>query len=162
MLQYILRLKKPRRFVDYLQAQGFVSPLQATDRWEAIRELSLVTAPLAGLDAKTVTAAVLARERMMATGIGKGLAVPHARLPNLTAPIVAIGLSAGGVDFDSPDDTLAQVVCLILTPIKDDGAQLEILADIATTFKVREIREKVVSVAGFTEFLALVRSGQGR
>jgi mannitol/fructose-specific phosphotransferase system IIA component (Ntr-type) len=162
MLQYILRLKKPRRFVDYLQPQSFVNRLEAVDRWDAIRELAQVMAPLAGLDSKEVTTAVLAREKVMATGIGKGLAVPHARLPNLAAPVVAIGLSVAGVDFDNPDDTMAHVVCLILTPVKDDGAQLEILADIAATFKVKEIREKVVTVAGITEFLALVRSGEAR
>jgi mannitol/fructose-specific phosphotransferase system IIA component (Ntr-type) len=162
MLQYILRLKKPRRFVDYLQPQSFVNRLEAVDRWDAIRELAQVMAPLAGLDSKEVTTAVLAREKVMATGIGKGLAVPHARLPNLAAPVVAIGLSVAGVDFDNPDDTMAHVVCLILTPVKDDGAQLEILADIAATFKVKEIREKVVTVTGITEFLALVRSGEAR
>ncbi len=162
MLQWILRLKKPRCFTDYLLPQSFVNHLEATDRWQVIHELSLITAPLAGIDNAIVTAAVRAREKMMPTGIGNGLAVPHARLPGLTAPLVAIGLSAPGIDFDAPDNSPAHVICLILTPLNDDGAQLEILADIATTFKVREVRDKVMNVAGFTEFLALVRSGQLR
>lgn len=160
MLQWILRLKKPRCFTDYLQTQSFVNHLEAADRWQVIHELSLVTAPLAGIDTAIITAAVRAREKMMPTGIGNGLAVPHARLPGLTAPLVAIGLSSPGIDFDAPDNSPAHVICLILTPLNDDNAQLEILADIATTFKVREIRDKVMNVAGFTEFLALVRSGQ--
>jgi mannitol/fructose-specific phosphotransferase system IIA component (Ntr-type) len=98
----------------------------------------------------------------MATGIGNGLAVPHARLRGLAAPVVTVGLSTAGVDFDAPDGTPAHVIFLILTPVLDDGAQLEILADIATTFKVKEIREQVVHAATFLEFLGLVRSGQGR
>jgi mannitol/fructose-specific phosphotransferase system IIA component (Ntr-type) len=49
-----------------------------------------------------------------------------------------------------------------LTPVNDNGAQLEILADIATTFRIKEVREKIMSVDGFTEFLALVRSCQPR
>jgi mannitol/fructose-specific phosphotransferase system IIA component (Ntr-type) len=162
MLQWILRLKKPRCFTDYLQPQSFVNHLESTDRWQVIHELSLVTAPLAGIDTAIVIAAVRAREKMMPTGIGNGLAVPHARLPGLTAPLVAIGLSSPGIDFDAPDNSPAHVIFLILTPLNDDGAQLEILADIATTFKVREIRDKVMSVDGYTEFLALVRSGQPR
>ncbi|OHB24809.1 MAG: hypothetical protein A2X84_10520 [Desulfuromonadaceae bacterium GWC2_58_13] len=162
MLQIILRLKKPRRFLDYLQPQGFVNRLEATDRWEAIRDLSQITAPLVGLDPQMVTSAILAREKIMATGIGKGVAVPHTRLPGLYAPVVTIGLSRVGIDFDAPDGTPAHIICLILTPVNDDGVQLEILADIATTFKTKEVREKAISVAGFTEFLALVRSGQAR
>lgn len=160
MLQWILRLKKPRCFVDYLQPQSFVNHLEATDRWQIIDELAQITAPLAGLDAETIAKAVRAREKMMPTGIGNGLAVPHARLPDLPEPLVTIGLSVAGIDFDAPDNAPAHVVCLILTPLNDNGAQLELLADIATTFKVREIRDKVMTVVGYTEFLALVRSGQ--
>jgi mannitol/fructose-specific phosphotransferase system IIA component (Ntr-type) len=71
-------------------------------------------------------------------------------------------MSVAGVDFDAPDDAPAHLIFLILTPVHDNGAQLEILADIAATFKIKEIRDKAMSVAGFTEFLALVRSGQAR
>ncbi len=162
MLQLILRLKKPRRFVDYLQPQGFVNHLEATDRWQAIRDLAQMTAPLVDLDPGVVANAVLDREKLMATGIGKGVAVPHARLEGVLEPVITVGLSSAGLDFDAPDATPARIVCLILTPVQDDGAQLEILADIAATFKSRELREKAVSVTSFTEFLALVRSGQAR
>ena len=160
MLQIILRLKKPRGFLDYLQPQGFINSLKACDRTEAIRQLSQATAPLVGLDPEVVTRAVLAREKIMATGIGKGVAVPHARLKGLAAPVVSIGLSRSGIDFDAPDASPAHVVCLILTPINDDGAQLEILADIAGTFKKRALREKALCVASFNELVALVKSGQ--
>ena len=125
-------------------------------------ELATAAAEVVDVDVATISHAVRQRERLMSTGIGRGLAVPHARLPELTEPVVVVGLSPGGVDFDSPDGLPAQVICLILTPVQDDGAQLEILADIASTFKIKEIREKVGGVSNFTEFLALVRSGQGR
>jgi Kef-type K+ transport system membrane component KefB/mannitol/fructose-specific phosphotransferase system IIA component len=162
MLQWILRLKRPRRFADYLQPQSFVHRLESTDRWGSIRDLSQATASLVGLDPSTVLQAVLARERVMATGLGQGVAVPHARLPDLASPVVAVGLSRAGIEIDASDGTPAHVIFLILTPLDDDGAQLEILADIAATFKVKEIREQVPNVACYTEFLALVRSGQVR
>jgi mannitol/fructose-specific phosphotransferase system IIA component (Ntr-type) len=112
-------------------------------------------AEVTGLDAAEVCDGVLVREQLMATGIGNGLAVPHARLRGLAMPVVTVGLSCAGIDFDAPDGTPAHVIFLILTPVHDDGAQLEILADIATTFKVKEIREQAVGVATFTEFLLL-------
>jgi len=161
MLRYLLKLKKPRRFIDYLPAQCFIERLPTTSRSETIITLARAAAGFSRLPAETIIAGALAREKLMSTGIGNGLAVPHARLPGLTSPVVSIGLSNRGVDFDSPDGTPAHVVCLILTPSADDSAQLEILADIAATFKTDEIREKAAGVNGFTEFLALVRSGQG-
>ena len=94
----------------------------------------------------------------MPTGIGQGIAVPHARLDGLLAPLVGVGLSEGGIDFDAPDGIGAQVICLILTPLQDNGAQLEILADIAATFKGRLKSEEIIKISGHTEFLALTRS----
>lgn len=96
----------------------------------------------------------------MATGIGKGVAVPHARLPGLNGPLVGFGFSAAGVDFDAPDGEPAKAICLILTPQDDNGAQLEILADIAATFKDEEMRERAFRLSGYTEFLALVKSAK--
>jgi mannitol/fructose-specific phosphotransferase system IIA component (Ntr-type) len=159
LMQRVLRLKKPRRFTDYLPARGFCLRLQGKTRPEVIAELVQAGAKAAGLSAETILGAVLEREELMPTGIGKGLAVPHARLPGLEKPLVAVGFSEGGLDFESPDGEPAHIIFLILTPLQDNGAQLEILADIAHTFRFAEIREKVGTVTSFTEFLALVRSG---
>lgn len=160
MLQHLLRLKKPRRFVDFLHPHGFTLQLQSTDRWSAIHELAKLAAPCTDLTAETITKAVYAREKLMSTGIGQGVAIPHARLAGLEQPLVVIGLSQTGIDFDAPDAGRAKVIFLILAPQDDNGVQLEILADIAATFKVNEIRDKVAGVTSYTEFLALVRSAK--
>lgn len=160
MLQRFLHLKKPRRFHDFLEPGRFLPSLSALSRPGVIRELSRAAAPVAGLDPEQVAAAVLSREQIMATGIGNGVAVPHARLAGLARPIVGVGLCPGGIDFDAPDGKPARIICLILTPGEDDGAQLEILADIARVFREEELREKCLAVAGYTEFLALVKSSR--
>ncbi len=162
LMQHVLRLKKARRFVTFFPPQGFILRLDSNDRWSAIHELSKLASPLIDKKSEDITRAVYAREKMMATGIGQGVAVPHARLPGLTAPLVLVGLSRTGIDFDAPDATPAKVIFLILAPQDDDGVQLEILADIAATFKVDEIRAKVGNVNNYVEFLALVRSARGQ
>lgn len=159
LLQRVLRLKKPRRFTDFLSARTFVNHLKAHSRQEAVAELAKTAAEVAGLEIGEVVDGVMIREEMMATGIGHGLAVPHARLRGLERPVVAVGLSKAGIDFDAPDGQPAKLIFLLLTPVHDDGAHLELLADIATVFKGEEIRGRVGHVSGFTEFLALVRSG---
>lgn len=159
LLQRVLRLKKPRRFTDFLSARTFVNHLKARSRQEAVAELAKTVAEVAGLEVGEVIDGVMIREEMMATGIGHGLAVPHARLRGLERSVVAVGLSKAGIDFDAPDGQPAKLIFLLLTPVHDDGAHLELLADIATVFKGDEIRGRAAHVSGFTEFLALVRSG---
>jgi mannitol/fructose-specific phosphotransferase system IIA component (Ntr-type) len=158
LMQRVLRLKKPRRFTDHLLAHGFCRRLQGRTRAEVIDELAQGMEKAAGMSAGTIAAAVLEREELMPTGIGKGMAVPHARLDGLEKPLVAVGISEAGLDFDAPDGGQAHIIFLILTPQHDNGVQLEILADIARSFKEEEVRDKARTVASFTEFLALMRS----
>ena len=158
LMRKILRLKKPRRLSDYLGVKGFIAELQGENRAAAICELCEAACAGLGLDGNTVTSAVLSREAQGPTGLGDRIAVPHARIESLASPVVAVGLSRHGIDFDSPDGLPAQLVFLILTPQDDDGAQVEILADIARTFRNEELRLKAVEVPTYTEFLAMIRT----
>jgi Kef-type K+ transport system membrane component KefB/mannitol/fructose-specific phosphotransferase system IIA component (Ntr-type) len=160
-IQWLLKLKRPRHFADFLPLRGFVH-LRARSREEAIAELAEALAPLDGIDASVISQAAIARERLMGTGLGHGLAAPHARLAGLQRPVVGLGFSADGIHFEASDGKPAHLVFLILTPRDDDGAQLEILADIACTFRHEELRAQAFSVRKYTEFLALVRSGESR
>lgn len=160
MLQKILRLRKAHRFYEHLLPQAFLR-LAARGRQEAISELAGTLASAAGLPPNALIDAVIARERIMATGIGEGIAVPQARLAGLSEPLVAVGLSPAGIDFDAPDGLPAKLIFLILTPKQDNGAHLEILADIARTFREEKLRGKALGLDNYTEFLALIKTHQG-
>ncbi len=157
-LQLILRLKKPRLFFDFLPARAFAGPVSAGTRAEIIELLAMRVAEVAGIDGEVVVEAVFKREHLMPTGLGHGIAVPHARLPDLEAPIVGLALSPGGIDFDAPDGRPAHLVFLILTSEDDNGAQIEILADIARTCKNAELRDAILQAQNHTQFLAIVKS----
>jgi Kef-type K+ transport system membrane component KefB len=158
MMQRLLRQKKASRITDFLSGKTFVKPLEAKTRWEAIVELSRAAAEVHGLDADAVSAAVLARERIMGTGLARGIAVPHARMAAVNQPIVALGISDDGVDFDAFDGEPARLIFLILTPIADNGTQIEILSDIGRTLGDPETINRACACKGFTEFLALSNS----
>lgn len=157
-IRWCLRLRRPRRLDQFISAKSFVHKMKSVTRREAIRELSRGTAVAAGLDESSVDAAVWDREMQGATGIGQRIAVPHARLEGLKGPVIGVGLSTNGVDFDAPDGDPARIIFLLLTPRQDDGAQIEILADIARKFGDENTRAKALQVGGFTEFLALLRT----
>jgi Kef-type K+ transport system membrane component KefB/mannitol/fructose-specific phosphotransferase system IIA component len=159
IMQRLVRRRRPRRFTDFMSARAFVDELDAVDAAGAIGELAeAAAAATRDLDAPAAAAAVLAREQLQPTGLQHGVAVPHARLTALAAPVVAIGLSQRGIDFDAPDGAPARIVVLILTPTHDDGAQLEILADIARRFQDAELRDQIVHVRNFRELIALLKT----
>jgi len=157
-IRWCLRLRRARRLDQFISAKAFVHRMKAATRREAIRELSDVAAVAAGRDREEINTAVWDRETQGATGIGHLIAVPHARIEGLKTPVIAVGLSDHGVDFDAPDGAAARVVFLLLTPRNDDGAQIEILADIARKFADENTRARALQVGGYTEFLALLRT----
>ena len=159
LMQKILRLKKPRRFIDFVPMRAFVN-LSANNSEMAILELSESIGTVNGLKTEEITKAVLKREQLMPTGIGNEIAVPHARMKGISHPVVAVGIANDGIDFHGPDGKPARLIFLILTPSNDNGAQVEILADIARTFRTREFRKAAISASGMTEFLAMVKCGK--
>lgn len=145
------------RLQDLLASRYFLRRLQAGTRREAIRELVQALGENSGPDAPALEAAVWSREEALPTGLGNGLAVPHARIEGLPRPLVMVGISEQGVDFDAPDEMLAHVIVLVLTPKDDPGAQLALLAELARLFRARDTVASVLRTRGYTDFSALMR-----
>jgi mannitol/fructose-specific phosphotransferase system IIA component (Ntr-type) len=157
-LKVILRLGKKRTLLDALSSRLYTRELQAFSSRMAIHELTSMACEAAGLNTSEVEAAVWEREETLPTGIGNGVALPHARIDGISKPILAVGISDTGIDFDAPDDKLAHIVFLILTPASDPEAQLEITAGLARLFREHGMTERVLKTKSYTEFLALVKS----
>lgn len=161
IMQVILNRPKTRRFSSYLNSRLFIDPLKAVRRQDAITELAQAASEAAALEPAVIADAVWARERVLSTGLGNGLAIPHARIRGLRAPLVVAGIAPGGIDFNAPDGALARIILLILTPYEDSAAQLEVLAAVARTFARADLCEKAVKAGSYTEFLALVKQAEG-
>lgn len=129
-MQRMLGKNKPRSFIEFLKEGSFAPHLQAEDRRAAIDELCHLVASKTGLKAAQLRDAVWEREQIMSTGLSDGLAIPHAHIEGLKEPVVAIGLSEFGVDFDASDGAPATIILLILTPDDDHVAQVELVADV--------------------------------
>jgi len=125
---------------ELLHARLFIPEMEAATREEAIRELARPAAEAAGLDAEMVAQAVLAREQIMGTSLGQEIAVPHARLEEVDKPVLVVGHSRQGIDFDSPDGKPTRLIFLLLTPQQDMSAQIQIMGQIARLFKEEQAR----------------------
>lgn len=157
-MRCILRSIRKRRLHDFLSPKLFLRELQAGSPRAAIRELAERACDAAGLNVEAVDAAVWAREEAMSTGIGNGVAMPHARVDNLTSPVVAVGISQAGIDFDAPDDKLANVIFLVLSPSGSAGAHLEIASEIARLFHDPHLLDQTLRLNKYTDFLALIKN----
>jgi len=168
LMQRVLKRKAPATFRDCMSAKSFLKAMEAPDRRAAIDELAASLSPGDGEKEKAlalqIAEAAWAREEMAPTGLAHQVAIPHARVPGLPKPMVALGLSPHGVDFDAPDGRPAKVVFLIATPKEDNGAQLEILASIGKAFREPAMVADLLRTKSFTEALALfnVRSEMGK
>ncbi|MDT0500212.1 PTS IIA-like nitrogen regulatory protein PtsN [Halomonas sp. PAR7] len=83
------------------------------------------------LDSQEVFARLIARERLGSTGIGNGVAIPHARSPHCKAPIAGFLKLSEPVDFDAIDGEPVDLVFVLLVPEEADAAHLTLLAQLA-------------------------------
>jgi len=103
---------------DIMVNDAIIPELKARTRDDAIRELVEALASAEAIPKKSVPEvikAVLAREAQATTGIGKGVALPHAKLKGITSPVGTIGRSSEGIDFAALDAKPVYSVILLLS-----------------------------------------------
>jgi Kef-type K+ transport system membrane component KefB/mannitol/fructose-specific phosphotransferase system IIA component (Ntr-type) len=157
LIKLCLRQRAARHFTDFLSKNAFCR-LMATDRTAAIQELVEFGCRDRQIDPQLVAALVLAREGISGTSLDHGVAIPHARTEQLTHPMVVVGVSEEGIDWNSADGELTGVVVLIVTPRGVPEIQLELLADVARTFHDAKRVNLARQTMSYTEFLACVKS----
>jgi Kef-type K+ transport system membrane component KefB/mannitol/fructose-specific phosphotransferase system IIA component (Ntr-type) len=128
-----------------LVRQGaFVHELSSTTSARAIEELGHALRPVIGDLVETALIAVLERELVAATGLGDEVAIPHAAVEGLSKPVVALGLSHEGIDFDAPDGRPAKIVFLLLLPPKAFEKEVRVLAALARSVFDAAAREALL------------------
>jgi mannitol/fructose-specific phosphotransferase system IIA component (Ntr-type)/predicted transcriptional regulator len=140
--------RDPYLLSDALAAGGVVLDMQANTADEAIAELAAAI-PQASLPANaSVCAIAQQRERDISTDLGIGVAIPHARCPKLTQPVLVYGRSSVGIPFgDSQDDSASEpvrLVFLIVTPADQPETQLALLAQVSTLVSNPRMRERLL------------------
>ena len=127
---------------DLLRAGVVRLDIAAASREAAITELCAAIAARIGRadDAGRFARAVLKREELAGTGVGDGVAFPHAEVEGLEGPVLAFGRSSDGLDFDAPDGEPAQIVFLLLIPPREYERELKLLASMARLLAQPEVR----------------------
>ncbi|MCC6158810.1 MAG: PTS sugar transporter subunit IIA [Deltaproteobacteria bacterium] len=145
------------RIVEYL-SPGVIAPsLAAGDRRDVLREL----VELAGrqdpdLDPAEAFRALWERERLGSTGVGDGVAIPHAKVPGLRRILAAFGRSVAGIEFESIDERPAHLFFAILAPDNSVGAHLSLLARISRVCQTPGETERLMAAVDATEIRRII------
>ena len=157
-------IKGKSGMADYFTEERIILDLKATDKAGAMAELGVVleTAPEMK-DYGRFIEDVMEREKMATTGIGNGIALPHARTDAVSGVLLAAGRSPNGVDFKSVDGNAAKLVVLIGTP-KSSGLNhyLKLLAYLTRVTRKQGFMREIMNAGTREEIAGLFRSaGKG-
>ncbi len=116
---------------DLLTHDGVISSLKAKSKKQALQELSQRAAELTGLQQRELFDALLQRERLGSTGLGRGIAIPHVKARSLKQIVCVFARLDEPIEFDSLDNEPVDLIFLLLAPEHASGDHLKALARIS-------------------------------
>jgi nitrogen PTS system EIIA component len=126
-----------------LSSEDVVLGLTATDAKRACEEIALLAARRHQVDEELVFRALWRREQSGSTAIGHGIAIPHARLPGLTDPVVLFARTKLPIPFRAPDRQPVSAFFVILVPEHANEEHLRILATVSEMFSDETFRDRL-------------------
>jgi PTS system nitrogen regulatory IIA component len=125
---------------------------------EVLGELLAAAEP--GLQADAVFEHLLERERLGSTGLGHGIALPHARMKEVTEAVGAFVQLRRGIDFDAVDDKPVDLAFALLVPESANEVHLQLLSNLASMFSDPQLRESLRRATSTDEILGLLSGGE--
>ena len=143
---------------DFITQDRIVLDIRARNKNQLLGELAKRVEPASqGIQAETIHAALLSREALGSTGLGRGFALPHARIEGLTAFVGLFARLARPIDYDAIDAAPVDLVFLLLMPAEAGHSHVAALAAVSRRFRdaatVANLR-KADSAAAFTTLTA--------
>ncbi len=145
-----------------VRAGAFLPSLEASTSARAIEELGRALREVIGELVEPALIAVLERELIASTGLGDDVAIPHAAIEGLTHPVVALGLSSEGIDFDAPDGRPARIVFLLLLPPKAYEREVRVLASLARSVFDEQARSELLKTKTLEEAIKCLELSTAR
>ncbi|MBQ8993144.1 MAG: PTS sugar transporter subunit IIA, partial [Turicibacter sp.] len=145
------------RITDLLSKQSISLNLKANNKMTAIDELvDLVNASGNLTDKEAYKKGIIAREEQSTTGIGEGIAIPHAKTKAVKKACLAAAISKKGVDYESFDGSLAHLFFMIAAPDGANNTHLEVLSRLSTILMDEAFRQNLMNAKSVDEFLSLI------
>lgn len=141
---------------DFLRLENIFVGMNATSKQQLIRQVSAISSEMSGVEASTIFKALLNREALGSTGIGNGIAIPHAGIKEIKKSICLAARLAKPIDFDAVDDGPVDIVFVILTPVDAKRESLNLLSCVARTMREEKTIRGLRDARTGDEFYALI------
>ncbi|MCK4846309.1 MAG: PTS sugar transporter subunit IIA [Deltaproteobacteria bacterium] len=148
---------------DILTKDNIIAELDATEKREVLETMSaLLSESVGGMDKEELLGVLLEREKLGSTGIGYGVAIPHAKFSSVDSISVAFARSRKGVDFESADDQPVHLFFLIIAPESSTVMHLKVLASISKLLKDADLRSRLINATDADEIYAIISEEEGK
>ena len=145
--------------LDILSADSTLVDLKGEAKVDIIAELvDTLAVGDAISDRDKVLQAVLEREKIMSTGIGDGIAIPHGKSDAVEKLVAALGTQRRGVDFEALDGEPAYVFFLLVSPANVSGPHIKALARISRLLKNDDFKKKLIAAETAAEIIEIIET----
>lgn len=141
---------------DLITADRVVVDLRASSKKDALQQLAQKAAEVTGLHERAVFDVLLERERLGTTGVGKGIAIPHGKVPDLDGLYGLFVRLEQPVKFDAVDDQPVDLIFLLLAPESAGADHLKALARISRLLRDASTCQKLRDAEGAENVYALL------
>ncbi len=146
------------QLTDILSQDFVVVINESKERDQCIKELiDLMAGQEIINDRDKAYEAVLEREKIMTTGVGNGIAIPHCKHASCPNFAVALGIYPKGVDFKSIDKKEAKIVFLLVGPENNPGLHIKLLSRISRLMSDEDLRQQILKSKDAEEILGLLK-----
>lgn len=149
------------KLTNLLQPELIKIELEASTKPAALEELISLLADSDRIrDREGFTKAVLERESMCSTGIGRGVAIPHSRTEAISEVCIALGRSRDGIAFDALDNAPVHLIFLLAAPMKAGGDYLKALARLSRLLRHDEFRKAIMDAPSKDDILRIIEEAE--
>ena len=143
---------------ELLDKDSIVIPLKSLTKDDVLEEMVDILDRTGKIrDRDSVMKAIIDREKIMTTGIGNGVAVPHCKAAAVDRLVAALGISKEGIDFQAPDDDPARLIFILVAEENNPGPHVRALARLAKLLSRKEVRDALLNAGSPEDLLQVVK-----
>jgi fructose-specific phosphotransferase system IIA component len=147
------------KLVDVLKSTYIKIPLASRNKKGVIKELiRTLFEEKAITDEEAVFRAAMEREKIMTTGVGRQVAIPHCKIKDGKEFSIAFGISETGIDFDAIDNQPVKIIFLLVGPEDNPGMHIRLLSRISRLISKEALRDKLLQVKDAEEAYQLLKT----
>jgi fructose-specific phosphotransferase system IIA component len=143
---------------DYISPERIIQ-IKSDDKKTALKELiSVIVKSEQVTDSKVFEKEIFKREKLMSTGIGYGIAIPHIRHKSIKDFVIAVGISKKGVKYQSIDDQPVHLIFMIGASDKQDKDYIKLLSKLVLRLKDEDFKNQLINASSAEEVYNVIKS----